>query len=599
MAEFKIPELGENVTSGDVTRVLVKVGDTIEQDQPVIELETDKATIEVPSSVAGVVKEIKVKAGDKVKVGSTVLTVDEAGAAEKAGAEKARTGGETAKPAKETKAPAKAAAARQDKEPPREEEVEEKEEEQEQEEPPRRKAAPARVERPAEEKAQEKPEIEEAEEEPEEEPPRRKAAPARAERPAEEKAREEPEAEEGEEEPEEEPPRRKAAPARAERPAEETAREEPEAEEAEEEPEEEPRPAPTSGRRGEVVAMARPSRGASESSRPSSAQAAAPSRSAVGQAAPFDQPAPAAPASPSVRRLAREVGVDINAVQGTGPAGRISQEDVKEHARRILSSVGAATALAGTGRAPGRPSAPALPNFEKWGEVERQPMSNIRRKTAEHLSLAWNTIPHVTQFDRADITALEELRKKYGPQVEKAGGKLTVTAILVKVLGAALKQFPQFNASVDAVKSEIVYKKYVNVGVAVDTDRGLLVPVIRNVDQKNITQIAIEVQQAAEKARARKLTLEDMDGGGISISNLGGIGGTAFTPIVNWPEVAILGVSRGNLEPVYRDGALVPRLLLPLSLSYDHRLIDGADAIRFVRWVAETLEQPFLLSLQG
>jgi len=299
-----------------------------------------------------------------------------------------------------------------------------------------------------------------------------------------------------------------------------------------------------------------------------------------------------------VRRLAREVGVDINAVQGTGPAGRISQEDVKEHARRILSSVGAATA-AGAGRAPGRPSAPALPNFEKWGEVERQPMSNIRRKTAEHLSLAWNTIPHVTQFDRADVTALEELRKKYGPQVEKAGGKLTVTAILVKVLGAALKQFPQFNASVDAVKSEIVYKKYVNVGVAVDTDRGLLVPVIRNVDQKNITQIAIEVQQAAEKARARKLTLEDMDGGGISISNLGGIGGTAFTPIVNWPEVAILGVSRGNLEPVYRDGAFVPRLLLPLSLSYDHRLIDGADAIRFVRWVAETLEQPFLLSLQG
>jgi pyruvate dehydrogenase E2 component (dihydrolipoamide acetyltransferase) len=300
-----------------------------------------------------------------------------------------------------------------------------------------------------------------------------------------------------------------------------------------------------------------------------------------------------------VRRLAREVGVDINAVQGTGPVGRISQEDVKEHARRILSSVGSATAPAGAGRAPGRPSGPALPNFEKWGEVEREPMSNIRRKTAEHLSLAWNTIPHVTQFDKADITSLEELRKKYAPEVEKAGGKLTVTSILVKVLGAAVKQFPQFNASVDTEKAEIIFKKYVNVGVAVDTDRGLLVPVIRDVDQKNITQIAIEVQKAAEKARGRKLTLEEMDGGGITISNLGGIGGTAFTPIVNWPEAAILGVSRGSLEPVYREGAFVPRLLLPLSLSYDHRLIDGADAIRFLRWVAEALEQPFLLSLHG
>lgn len=514
MTEFKIPELGENVVAGDVTRVLVKVGDTVERDQPVIELETDKATIEVPSSVAGVVTEIKVKPGDKVKVGTTVLTVGDSGG----GAEKPAAEAKAQEPAPDEKA----------QEPAREEEPKSKE------------AAPEEKPKPKEAAAEEKPKPREA---------------AREAEPAEE--------------------------------------EEPAAEEAEEPP------APASGRRGEVVAMARPTR-AEPSRQPSASTATAPQpRSAVGQAVPLEERGPAAPASPSVRRLAREVGVDINAVQGTGPAGRISQEDVKEHARRILSSVGSATALAGTGRAPARPSGPTLPNFEKWGEVERQPMSNIRRKTAEHLALAWNTIPHVTQFDRADITALEELRKKYAPQVEKAGGKLTVTSILVKVLGAALKQFPQFNASVDPVKTEIVYKKYVNVGVAVDTDRGLLVPVIRNVDRKNITQIAIEVQQAAEKARARKLTLEDMDGGGISISNLGGIGGTAFTPIVNWPEVAILGVSRGSLEPVYRDGAFVPRLLLPLSLSYDHRLIDGADAIRFLRWVAEALEQPFLLSLQG
>jgi pyruvate dehydrogenase E2 component (dihydrolipoamide acetyltransferase) len=233
-------------------------------------------------------------------------------------------------------------------------------------------------------------------------------------------------------------------------------------------------------------------------------------------------------------------------------------------------------------------------------------MSNIRRKTSEHLSHAWNAIPHVTQFDKADITAMEELRRKYRQQVTDAGGNLTVTAMLVKVLAVAVKQFPQFNSSMDEATQEIIYKKYVNIGVAVDTERGLLVPVIRNADQKNLTQIAIEVHQAAEKARARKLTLEDMAGGGMSISNLGGIGGTYFTPIVNWPEVAILGVSRGIIEPVWRSdpstgsgGTFEPRQLLPLSLSYDHRVIDGADATRFLRWVVEAIEQPFLLSLLG
>jgi pyruvate dehydrogenase E2 component (dihydrolipoamide acetyltransferase) len=223
-------------------------------------------------------------------------------------------------------------------------------------------------------------------------------------------------------------------------------------------------------------------------------------------------------------------------------------------------------------------------------------------------------IPHVTQCDKADITPMEELRSKFRKQVEQAGGNLTVTAVLVKVLAAAVKQFPQFNASLDEANSAIVYKKYINVGVAVDTEFGLLVPVIRQADQKNITQIAIELQQLSEKARARKLTLDEMSGGGISISNLGGIGGTYFTPIVNWPEVAILGVSRGIIEPVWRpstlaqgassatdrrDGTFEPRQLLPLSLSYDHRVIDGADAMRFLRWVVQAIEQPFLLSLLG
>jgi len=304
----------------------------------------------------------------------------------------------------------------------------------------------------------------------------------------------------------------------------------------------------------------------------------------------------AAPASPAVRRLAREIGVNINDVEGTAPGGRISQEDVKEHARRILSSVGAAGA--GGGAVVARATRP-LPDFQKWGAVDRQPWTNIRRATAEHLSYAWTTIPHVTQCDKADVTALEELRQRHKERVAKAGGQLTITAMLVKILATAVAKFPQFNASIDTERGEIVYKKYVNIGVAVDTDRGLLVPVIRSADHKNITQIAIEVKQAAEKARERKLTIDEMSGGGISISNLGGIGGTYFTPIVNWPEVAILGVSRGTTEPVWKDGAFVPREMLPLSLSYDHRAIDGADAMRFLRWVVEAIEQPFLLSLIG
>ncbi|MBI4265307.1 MAG: 2-oxo acid dehydrogenase subunit E2 [Acidobacteria bacterium] len=491
MADFKVPELGENITTGDVTRVLVNVGDTIAREQPVIELETDKATIEVPSSVAGKVTDIKVRAGDKVKVGAVILTVEEEGA----------------------------------------EEPQAKPEEQ-----------PAPEEKP---KAEEKP---------------------RAEKPRAESAR-----------------------------AEEAREEKPAAEPREEEigpKEEEPR-------EQKVVSMPRPARA-------EAARAAEPARGprAVGPLPPPPAPPerePAAPAAPSVRRLAREIGVDVNEVQGTGPGGRISQDDVKEHARRILSSVGPSTLLgAGTGAAGQPAAAPVpLPDFTRWGDIERRPMSNIRRTTSQRLTHAWHAIPHVTQCDKADITAMEELRRKYREQVQKAGGNLTVTAMLVKVLATAVKQFPQFNASLDLETEEIVFKKYVNVGVAVDTERGLLVPVIRNADQKNITQIAIEVHQAAERARERKLTLEDMSGGGITISNLGGSGGTYFTPIVNWPEVAILGVSRGIIEPVWRSTTFEPRQLLPLSLSYDHRVIDGADAIRFLRWVVEAIEQPFLLSLLG
>jgi pyruvate dehydrogenase E2 component (dihydrolipoamide acetyltransferase) len=284
--------------------------------------------------------------------------------------------------------------------------------------------------------------------------------------------------------------------------------------------------------------------------------------------------------------------VDINEVAGTGPGGRISEDDIKAHAKTKLTEVALAVP---SGRLPAAP----LPDFSRWGEIERHEMTGIRRKTAEHLAEAWATIPQVTQFDSADITGLDQLRQQYGKQVEKAGGKLTITAILFKVVSAALKVFPQFNASLDMAQNVVIYKKYCHIGVAVDTERGLLVPVIRDVDKKNIFELSVELSQIAEKARTKKITLEEMQGGTFTITNLGGVGGTNFSPIVNTPEVAILGVARSSLKPVYVNALLEPRLILPLSLSYDHRLIDGADGARFLRWIAEALEQPFVLALEG
>lgn len=300
------------------------------------------------------------------------------------------------------------------------------------------------------------------------------------------------------------------------------------------------------------------------------------------------------PASPTVRRFAREIGIDINLVTGSGPRGRISIEDVKAFSKSFNEKItnGAEGITFGVKHEP-------LPDFTKWGSIKKESMSNVRKKTAEHLSFAWSVIPHVTQFDKADITVLEEVRKQYSKQSEEFGGKLTITAILLKICASALKKFPQFNSSLDMQKKEIIYKEYFNIGIAVDTEKGLIVPVVKNVDQKNIFQLAKELSEISLKARDKKITIEDMQGGCFTISNLGGIGGTYFTPIVNSPEVAILGVSRGNFEHVYKNGEFVPRLMLPLSLSYDHRIIDGADAARFIRWISNALEQPFLLSLEG
>jgi pyruvate dehydrogenase E2 component (dihydrolipoamide acetyltransferase) len=279
--------------------------------------------------------------------------------------------------------------------------------------------------------------------------------------------------------------------------------------------------------------------------------------------------------------------------------GRISAEDVKQYA-----DTGSARPQAPAGQAAAPSSGvsiPALPDFSKFGETEREPMSGIRKATVKQMALAWSTVPMVTNFDKADLTQLEKLRKKYQPHAEAEGAKITPTAMLLKVVAAALKRFPKFNASLDVHNNEVVFKHYINIGVAVDTPKGLLVPVIRNVDSKGIVQLSVELGEFAQKARDRKLSPDDMQGGNFSISNLGGIGGTNFTPIVNTPEVAILGVARGSVEPIWNKATetFEPKMMLPLSLTYDHRLIDGADAARFLRFICDTVEDPFLMSVFG
>lgn len=407
-----LPDLGENVEGGTVLKVRVKTGDAVKKDDPLLEVETDKAAVEVPSPRAGVVAEVRVRPGDKVKVGETIVIL----------------GRSASKAAAATPAPA--------------------------------------------------------------------AAPARA----------------------------AAEPA--------------------------PAAAPVPGR---------------------TASAPAPARDG---GAVF--------AAPSVRRLARELGVDLAAVRPSGLGGRVSQEDVRE-----LGRGGAGVAA----------FAPApLPDFSKWGEVVREPMSAVRRRTAEHMTACWTAIPHVTLHDKADVTDVESVRLAFK---ERTGQSLTVTAILVRVVASALKLFPKLAASVDMARSEIVFKRHYHVGIAVDTERGLLVPVIRDADKKNVRRISEELADLSARARAAKLTLDEMRGGTFTITNLGGLGVRYFTPIVNHPEVAILGVGRATTEPVYEGGVARPRLLLPLSLSFDHRLVDGADGARALRWIAEALEKPLLLALEG
>ncbi len=449
MAEFKLPELGENIQEAQVVSVMVSKGDAVDAEQAVIEVETDKAVMEVPIPDAGKVTQMMVGEGDTIKVGDTILKYEAGGGAGKKA---------------------------QEKEPEAKQEDSKKQEESTQEsaEAPEQPAAPASAD--ADEPAQT---AEQAD----------TASPVKIE------------------------------------------------------------------------------------------------ASSVPAPPNIDDDRVPVFASPTIRRLAREVGVDISRVEGTGPGGRISEEDVKRHAR------GSGGPAAGNG-AGGAIKAPPLPDFSQLGKTERKAMSMLAKKTAQQMALCWATIPHVTLHEDVDTTDLEKFRQANKKFMEREGGKLTITAILVKLITAALKQFPSLNCSYDAQQQEMIYKHFVNVGVAADTPRGLVVPVIKNADQKSLLAIAKELGDMADKARSAKLALEDMQGGTFTLTNLGGIGVGHFTPIVNHPEVAILGVGTAKKTLVKIDGEIRERLMMPISLSFDHRVVNGADGARFISWIKNTIEQP-------
>ena len=286
-------------------------------------------------------------------------------------------------------------------------------------------------------------------------------------------------------------------------------------------------------------------------------------------------------ASPSVRKFARELGVDLGKVEGTSRKGRINKEDVKGFVKKVMTTGGSGASL-------GIKPMPEI-DFSQFGEIETSALSKINKLTGEYVHRSWVTIPHVTQFDEADITEMEAFRKQMGKEMEREGIKITPLAFIVWAVVASLKAFPRFNSSLDATGENLILKKYFNIGVAVDTPNGLVVPVIREADQKSLVEISQEIRDLAIKAREKKLKPSDMQGGCFTISSLGGIGGTKFTPIVNAPEVAILGVSRSKMEPVWNGKKFKPRLMLPLSLSYDHRVIDGADGARFTTHLSKML----------
>ncbi len=563
---FKLPELGENIKTIQVVKVLVAKGDAVAEDQPVLELETDKATVEVPSSVAGTVAEVHVKVGDEITVGHTILTFAEGAAAPEASAAPAPEPEPTTEtPVPESPEPTAAA-----KTPP-ETEAEPTAEPSGEPSGGGEFALPSLGEniktiqvvkvliKAGDRVDQDQPVVELETDKATVEVPSGVAGQV-----------EDVLVKAGDEISVGQPLFRyagaKAAPKAA-------------ASKPETQPEAQPQ-----------------SRTTPESTPEAPKAAVASTPKAPPAPPPPPPPLPAGgrvPAAPSVRRFAREIGIDVNRVPGGGPTGRVSIEDVKRYAKSLNTERTAAPAAA---PAAGFAEEP-LPDFSRFGEVSREKMSVIRRKTAEHMARSWALVPHVTIFETADITEIEDLRRRYAERAEKAGGKLTLAAMMVKIVAQALRVFPKFNTSIDMAARELVHKKFINVGVAVDTERGLMVPVIRDADRKNMIQIAVELVQIAEKARTGKITVAELEGGTFTISNLGRTCGTFFTPIVNHPEVAILGVGRAIEEPDPRGGS--PRRKLPLSLSFDHRAIDGADGVRFLGWIVEALGEPLVLSLEG
>jgi pyruvate dehydrogenase E2 component (dihydrolipoamide acetyltransferase) len=327
--------------------------------------------------------------------------------------------------------------------------------------------------------------------------------------------------------------------------------------------------------------------------RPAAKSAPAPETPAETEATEVEEediskPVAAPLASPSIRKMARELGIDLSRVRGSEPGGRIAMGDIRAYIARLQKAAVKPKAAAAAG-APARPGAEPV-DFSKWGPVRKQPLTPLRQVIARRMWDNWNAIPHVTQFDDADITRLNELRKKYAPAYEKKGVKLTLTPLVLKALVDTLKRHPVFNSSLDEAAQELVIKDYFHIGIAVDTEQGLIVPVLREVDKKSVLELAKELEQLAQKARERKLTGEELKGGTFTISNQGAIGGAHFTPIVNKPEVAILGVGRGALKPVVRDGKVEARMLTPLGLSYDHRVIDGGAAARFIVDLVKAME---------
>jgi len=470
LKDVKIPEISENVTSGSIVEVLVKVGDTVAVDDVLVEMETEKAVVEIPSPYAGEISDVLVEAGDEKNVGDVIVRIE---------TDKGDTGekddGDTVRE-QESAAGEDGQAA----------DPEEKEE--------------------APEDAQGATAKDDAALDPED------------------------------------------------------------AEEATEEPKQ------------------------PEAPRPAAAQDADASEDREETAGP------PAPAAPSVRRLARELGVDIHAVRGSGRDGRISQADVNDYVKARLT--GQPTASGKTAvEDPSAARQPSLPDFSRWGTVRKEKLATVRRLTAENTSTAWRIVPHVTQFDEADITDVQAFIARHGKQAEKQGGKLTLTAVLMKVCAAALVRFPAFNASIDPANEQMIYKEYVHIGLAVDTSRGLLVPVIRDVQDKGIVDLALAIGDTAQRARDKKIKPDEFEGATFTISNQGGIGGTAFTPVVVWPQAAILGASRARRMLVEKEGEFVPRTILPLSLSYDHRIVDGADAARFMDWICRSLEQGLTILL--